>query len=177
MTLPRFALALILPLLGSLLFAAPAPAQDETLVFLVRHAERADDGAMTGREDPHLSDAGFERANILAEMLRNAEIQYVYSTDYIRTKETARPTAEVAGVEIRIYDPDEPEAFAVTLAGTPGRYLVVGHSDTTPALVSALGGDPHGKIESMEYDRLYLVRPDPSGTGTVLLRFGEHFGG
>lgn len=146
--------------------------QEESLVFLVRHAERADDGAMTGHEDPHLSEAGYQRARLLAEVLRDAEIQYVYSTDYIRTTETAQPAAELLGVEVRIYDPDDLGTFAATLRATPGRHLVVGHSDTTPELVSALGGDPHGEIESMEYDRLYLVRAGSSGASTVLLRFG-----
>lgn len=164
----------VLPIIFTALLGAcqPPTPQAETLVFLVRHAERADDGAMTGQEDPHLSEAGFERARLLAETLRDAGIQYVYSTDFIRTKETAQPSAEMVGEEIRIYDPDDLEAFAATLAGTPGRHLVVGHSNTTPELVSALGGDPHGEIESMEYDRLYVVQVGPGNAGTLLLRFG-----
>lgn len=169
--------ALLLLLLGAFLPASSASAQEETLIFLVRHAERADDGAMTGQEDPHLSQAGYARAALLAEMLRDAGIQYVHSSDFIRTRETAQPTADMAGVEIQLYDHRDPEGFAKQLRSAPGRHLVVGHSNSTPALVAALGGDPHGEINHLEYDRLYLVRAGPDGVSTVLLRFGAPHGG
>ena len=42
---------------------------------------------------------------------------------------------------------------------------MVGHSNTTPALVEALGGDPGSPIESLEYDRLYMVTFE-GGVGT-----------
>ncbi len=54
----------------------------------------------------------------------------------------------------------------------PGRHLVVGHSNTTHDLVTALGGDPGPPIESLEYDRLYLVSMEEGGVRTILLRFG-----
>ncbi len=177
MTLPRFALPLILPLLGSLLFAVPASAQDETMVFLVRHAERADDGAMTGSEDPHLSRAGLDRAEVVAHLLQDAGITHVHSTHYRRTRETALPLARLLDLDVATYDADNLEVFAETLRAIPGRHLVVGHSDTTPALVSALGGHPGGEIRPLEYDRLYLLRLGPGGTETVLLRFGSPFEG
>jgi len=152
-------------------------AQERPIIFLVRHAERADDGAMTGQEDPPLSEAGFSRARMLAKLLKDAGIDHVYSSDFIRTRETAAPTAEEAGVEIEIYDHRDAEGFARELLATPGRHLVVGHSNSTPALVAALGGDPHGEIEHLEYDRLYLVTARPDGVDTVLLRFGRPFDG
>jgi probable phosphoglycerate mutase len=169
MRLRRFSLLLLL--LG--IFAQPAAAQDETLIFLVRHAERADDGAMTGQEDPHLSEAGYARAQILAEMLKDVGLTHVHSSDFIRTKETGGPMAEAAGLEIAIYDHRTPDDLAAKLLATPGRHLVVGHSNSTPALVAALGGDPHEAIEHLEYDRLYLVTVGATGIDTVLLRFGE----
>lgn len=169
---------LLLSLFTTAVGGCRAPAnQPETLTFLVRHAERADDGAMTGQKDPHLSEAGYERARLLAELLRDAGIQYVHSTDYVRTMETAQPTAEGVGVEVGTYDPDDLEVFAETVRSTPGRHLVVGHSNTTSELVSALGGDPHGEIEPMEYDRLYIVGMEGQSVRTILLRFGEPHGG
>jgi phosphohistidine phosphatase SixA len=147
----------------------------ENIVFLVRHAERADDGMMTGQEDPHLSDAGKARADELARILADAEITGVYSTDYVRTRETAGPTAEAYGLTIRLYDADSLEAFADGLETRPGRHLVVGHSNTTPRLVAALGGDPHGEIAAMEYDRLYVLDVGGRTARTVLLRFGHPY--
>ena len=59
--------------------------------------------------------------------------------------------------------------------GTPGRYLVVGHSNTTPDLVNRLGGDPGATIdEESEFDRLYVLVLHPDGSVvTVLLRYGD----
>ena len=56
-----------------------------------------------------------------------------------------------------------------------GRHLVVGHSNTTPELVTLLGGSPGTPIEEAdEYDRLYLVEVSPHGdVGSTLLRYGS----
>ncbi len=68
-------------------------------------------------------------------------------------------------------------SFAERLRGTPGRHLILGHSNTTPDLVAALGGDPGTPIAEMEYDRLYIVTLTESGASTVLIRFGKRFRG
>lgn len=156
--------------------AAPPPADaqtDATVVYLVRHAERAEDGT----NDPPISVAGQARADLIAEMLRDARITHVHSTDLKRTRSTGMPLAEEAGLEIRTYSPRDLAAFAHELWQTPGRHLVLGHSNTTPQLVEALGGDPYSPIEEMEYDRLYVVTLTDDGASTVLIRFGERFEG
>ncbi|MFC1791684.1 phosphoglycerate mutase family protein, partial [Gemmatimonadota bacterium] len=135
------------------LLAEPAQAQDQTLIFLVRHAEKVDDGSA----DPALTEAGRVRARLLAEMLKDVGLTHVHSSDYLRTRTTAGPAAEAAGLEVTLYDPRDLGGFATHLLGVPGRHLVVGHSNTNPELVAALGGDPHGTIDDLEYDRLYLV--------------------
>ena len=180
----RFILILVL---STLLLIPAVPqaleAQQGTVIFLVRHAERADDGAMDPqmvmdpqmRKDPPLSGAGRDRASLLAEMLKDAGITHIHSTDYLRTRETAQPTSTATGVELTIYDASHLEAFAAELRSIPGRHLVVGHSNTTPDLLRALGGDPASPIESMEYDRLYIVTVEEGGVRTVLLRFGGSF--
>ena len=79
---------------------------------------------------------------------------------------------------MELYDP-RGEGMARTaelLRSTPGHHLVVGHSNTTPALVEALGGDPVSPIDEMEYDRFYLVTVSPGGVVTsTLLRFGAPY--
>lgn len=163
-------------------------AQEETVVFVVRHAERADDGEGAGRmaadpqmammvDDPPLSAAGEARATLLSEMLRDAGITQVYSTDYNRTKQTGDPTAQELGLSVSVYDASDLAGFAEDLRSSPGRHLVVGHSNTTPDLVQALGGDPGPPIASLEYDRLYIVSIQGKEVRTVLLRFGQRFEG
>lgn len=155
--------------------AAPAghPGGDSVVVFLVRHAEKADDGS----RDPDLTPAGRSRAGRLARILSDAGLTAVYSTDYARTRETARPAADEAGLGVHLYDPDAPEELASRLRAAPGRYLVVGHSNTVPGLVRALGGRAGGELGEAEYDRLYVVLLGPGGATTLALRYGEPSGG
>jgi broad specificity phosphatase PhoE len=143
--------------------------QDATVVYLVRHAERDEDGTA----DPPVTPAGRERARLLADMLRDADLTHIHTTDYLRTRSTAEPVAARMGIEPSVYDARDLDGLAARLRATPGRHLVVGHSDTTPALVRALGGDPGTPIPDPEYDRLYILTLTSGGTSTVLIRFGE----
>lgn len=160
--------AALLALLGAL---APAPSswaqEADVVVYLVRHAEKLDDS-----RDPPLNDAGRTRASALAAMLRDAGVTHVWSTDYERTRHTAEPLATAAGLEVASYDPRDLPAFATRLRMIPGRHLVVGHSNTTPQLVAALGGQAGSPIEESEYDRLYIVTLSAGATQSILLRFG-----
>lgn len=160
---------LLFAALASVLPASAQAQENTTVLYLVRHAEKADDDP----RDPSLSEAGVDRANRLTQMLRDVALDGVLSTDYRRTRLTAAPVAERAGLTVEVYDPRSLAAFAKELATRSGHYLVVGHSNTTPELVRALGGDAGDPIVEDEYDRLYVVflRPGETPT-TVLLRFG-----
>ena len=154
--------------------AVPTSAQEtSTVVYLVRHAEKQDDGT----SDPALNAAGIERVELLDQMLRDAGLTHVHSTDFKRTQTTAGPIASRAGLEVSSYDPRDLPGFATWIRAHPGRHFVAGHSNTTPALVSALGGEAGSAIEeATEYDRLYVVTLGRDGTvSTVLLRFGVAF--
>jgi phosphohistidine phosphatase SixA len=160
--------------LSILLLAAPSAlqAQDgDVIIFLVRHSERAEDGS----DDPPISQEGWARARMVTRLLQDSGITHIHSTDYQRTRQTATPTSGVTGVDIQSYDPRDLPAFAGQLRETPGRHLVVGHSNTTPQLVEALGGDSHGPIAEFEYDRLYMVVISGEQVSTVLIRFGEPY--
>jgi broad specificity phosphatase PhoE len=151
-----------------------APESDLSVIYLVRHAERATDHP----RDPTLSAEGTDRAAELARLLADAPLARIFSTGYRRTLATAAPVAESHGITVELYEADRDglAATADLLARTPGHHLVVGHSNTTPALVALLGGEPQGAIAEMEYDRLYLVAVAPGGEVTsTLLRFGDAF--
>ena len=82
---------------------------------------------------------------------------------------------ETAGLELESYDPRDLAGFAARLREAPGRHLVLGHSNTTPELVTALGGEAT-PIAEMEYDRLYVVTIPPKGAvTTTLIRFGASY--
>lgn len=150
----------------------PAAAQEPVVVYLVRHAERAEDGT----DDPSISEKGQARAQLLAQLMRDTGISRIHSTGYKRTHQTVAPLAEATGLPVESYDARDLAGFASLLKGQPGRHLVVGHSNTTPGLVAALGGDAHGDIAEMEYDRLYIIMiPGDGPSTTVLLRFGARY--
>jgi len=164
---------LVLLALGQAASTRPLSAQgDPVVVYLVRHAERAEDGT----SDPPISEAGQARARLLADMLLDAGVSDIYTTDYRRTRQTGAPLAAALGLEMSTYDARDLPELARRLRATPGRHVVFGHSNTTPALVEALGGDPHGSIADGEYDRLYVVVIPASGpVTTVLMRFGARW--
>lgn len=145
--------------------------EDATIVFLVRHAERAEDGT----SDPVISLPGWDRARLLADLLGDAGLTDIHTTDYRRTRGTGRPIAEALGLDMQTYDPRALGEFADRLRASPGRHLVLGHSNTTPQLVAALGGDAGSPIDEAEYDRLYIVTLGGNDVSTVLLRFGAPF--
>ncbi|MFK7961113.1 MAG: phosphoglycerate mutase family protein [Phycisphaerales bacterium] len=139
-----------------------------TTVFLVRHAEKE-----AGR-DPGLTAVGQKRAEALAALLRDAGVRAVHSTGYARTQQTAAPLAARLGLSVTEYDPRALGAVAEQLRAAGGTHVVVGHSNTTPALVGLLGGNPDPPIvEKTEFDRLEMVTISADGTVTsVRLRVG-----
>jgi len=139
-------------------------------VFLVRHAEK-----QTG-DNPSLTEAGHARAETLAQRLADTGLTHIHSTNYNRTLETAAPIAGLTGLPVVLYDPTDLDAFAEQLLAMPGVHLVVGHSNTTPALASALGGDPGTPIdEASEYDRLYVLQIDQDTATGRIERFGDRY--
>jgi len=149
-----------------------APMEEDMLskkIYLVRHAEKTKQ-----RNDPALTPDGQLRAKALIKVLGDAGVTHIHSSDYTRTRETARPLADYLGLDIDIYDPRELSAMADTLKLTDGTHLVVGHSNTTPQLVELLGGEGGTPIiEATEYDRLYVVKISEAGeVSSQLIRYG-----
>lgn len=156
-------------LVALVVLGAPAAASAQEVVFLVRHAERADNS-----KDSPLSMTGTARAERLAAMLKDAGITSIYTTEYQRTKQTAAPLGDavhVAPVAVAATD------LAALLqrvrgSGPHGRVLIVGHSNTVPDLIRALGVETPIAIGDAEYDNLFIVIPQPGGAPRLVrLRF------
>jgi len=156
-----------------------AQTEAAVVVYLVRHAERATDHPT----DPGLTEQGLARAQLLARTLGEAGIDHVHSSPLRRARLTAEPLAARIGVPVQDYLPGDLQALADRIRETPGRHFVSGHSNTTPALVALLGGEPGAPYdEATEYDRLYIltiaIAPGPAGGSvtTTLLRYGDPAG-
>lgn len=155
-----------------------------TTVILVRHAEKMVSGDEAGANmfdpaDPGLTEAGMERARELAHVLGETGIDAIYATQFARTKLTARPLAELLGIQVREVTAgaaDYADRMAAIIRDEhPGDVvLVVGHSNTGPAVIEALGAKPVPVIDDDEYDDLYFVKLGGSGAPVLLsLRFGR----
>jgi broad specificity phosphatase PhoE len=144
-------------LISVLLNAADAAAQS---VFIVRHAERADTaggGPATMGADPDLSAAGRARAESLAAALKDAGITAIFTTEYKRTQQTAAPLAKALEIEATIVPSKDAAGLAGKVSAASGNVLVVGHSNTVPDLIKALGVGTPVTIDDAEYDNLYIV--------------------
>ncbi len=146
--------------------ALPALAWAEpAFIYLVRHGEKE------AGKDPALTAQGQARAKNIAGLLHRAGIAAVFSSDTVRTRQTALPMAQLAGVAVQLYDAGKPAELVTRVkALTGGSVLVVGHSNTLAELVSLLGGTPGAAIADDEYDRVYQLSRGADGkVMTVLL--------
>lgn len=140
-----------------------------SIVYVVRHAERADDGmaepsaAMTSTKDPDLSAEGRARARRLASMLRDAGITRVLATEYRRTRQTAEPLASSAGVEIETTPASDVSALVARVAAHRSPLLIIGHSNTVPDILQALGIEDVIRLADEEYDNLFVVVRSSTG--------------
>ena len=146
---------------------APVVASAQNLVIVVRHAERADGGSNSpnAQTDPLLSSEGEARAKRLATMLADSGITAIYATEYKRTQDTAKPIAERLGLKVQAHKGLDAAGLVAALKWqhAKGVVLVVGHSNTMPAIITALGG-PSVTIPDSEYDAIYFLVP---ATGTL----------
>jgi len=151
-----------------LLFFAVTAAAD-TIVIAVRHAEKADES-----QDAALSPEGQKRAELLARMLRDAGVAAIYSTPFQRTRNTAAPLAAQLGLRVTEDNAEAPALAKRILRENRGKsVLVVGHSNTIPALLTALGVATPITIASAEFDNLFVVVvPDRGKARLVRLRYG-----
>ena len=172
----RFAslFALLLALAGA------AHAQDSpTVVVVIRHAEKVADGS----NDPSLSEAGVKRAQELVELAEEAGVKAIYTTQYKRSQETARPLAARLSVPVTSVEINKENAGAYpaklakdVLSKHAGQVvLIIGHSNTVPAIVEALGGKRPAAIDdATEFDRVFVVVvPKSGGAKVIKTRYGQ----
>jgi broad specificity phosphatase PhoE len=146
----RFA-SLLLVLAVFILFVSATAAQ--STIFVARHAEKAESGG----NDPDLSEAGRARAESLAKMLKNANITAIYATEFKRTQQTATPAAKALGLALTIVPAKDTATLSAKLRDLHGNALVVGHGDTIPDLIKALGVETPVNIAETDYDNLFVV--------------------
>lgn len=154
-----------------LFFSSCSTKQSPKTIYIVRHAEKQLEGS-----DPQLAQSGQLRAKKLAQILTDKNINHIYSTDYIRTRSTAAPTADAAGLTIEIYDPKNHDALVDKIRNLEGNVLVVGHSNTVNQLANYFvgEGEKYGDLTDLEYDYIFEVTLEGKSS-TVTRRLYKDF--
>ena len=154
---------------------APERQSPASLVLLVRHAEKAAEPA----GDPSLTPAGVTRSQALAAALRDAGVTSIITTQLRRTSETAQPLAKTLGLtpEVVPTNPGGLEAHVEAVAAAVRRHaggvvLVVGHSNTIPAIIAALGGPRLPDICDPIHANLFVLQLGPGEAHLVRSLYG-----
>ena len=154
-----------------------------TTVFLVRHAEKAD----VPGQDPPLSEAGRLRAEALARLLQSAGVKGIYTSQFLRTQQTAEPLGKRLGITpgsvplgMKTSNPREVSDESIreltmkVEAHAGEAVLIVGHSNSIPEVIRMLGGDVEPKIDESRFDDLFVVTVYATGRAKVVrLKYGS----
>ena len=138
-------------------------------VILVRHAE-LQGAAMAQPKNLPLSDAGAARAQRLAMVLKEAGVSAIYVTDFARTQDTAQPLAAQLGQQPVVLPKGDPRELVDKLRAQHGSQtvLLVGHTDTLPGLLRALGHPADITIDPQDYGSVFVVTPRGGSEPSVL---------
>jgi broad specificity phosphatase PhoE len=133
--------------------------ESKTTYYLIRHAEK-NKTDKTNR-NPNLNEKGLKRAEKWAVYFDNINLDAVYSTNYNRTLRTAEPTAERKHLEVIKYSPRK-LYDSIFQKETKGKtVLVVGHSNTTPAMANKiLGKKKYSNIDESDNAKLFIITID-----------------
>ena len=135
------------------IFVALSTASGEPFVVIVRHAERDNNDP----KDPDITAAGRARAEALTKILKDAEITAIFVTELKRTQETAAPVSKTTGIEPTIVGGKDTAALVSKLRQAKGNALVVGHGNTIPDIIKALGIDAPIQIPDEDYTDFFVV--------------------
>lgn len=131
-------------------------------VFLIRHAEKI----ISTDKDPALAEAGIQRANALVDLFSNAQPSAIFATQYQRTQLTAKPLSMALDVPITILEINAdntaqyPALLMQQICTLPkdSNVLVVGHSNSLPAIVGGWINVAVKPIADDEYNRIFMVK-------------------
>lgn len=138
------------------LFLLIALSSCQSTFYIVRHAEKVDNSA-----DAALSPAGQARAVTLRDTLLTKKILKIYSTNFNRTRSTAKPLSDAINVPIELYNPRNQTALIDSLKKLRGKnVLVVGHSNTIRHVVNGLFEKDtlRNDLPETDFDNLFVVK-------------------
>ena len=123
----------------------------QTTYILIRHAEK--ETTPVDPKDPMLSKEGEARAQSLVKLLEKQKVDAIYSTNFNRTKNTVKPLADSKGLQVQTYE-KQPD-----VANMKGTIVIVGHSNTIPALANQLlGKEEYKTFDDSDYGNILIIK-------------------
>jgi len=139
-----------------------------TTYYLIRHAEK--DRSNPDNEDPNLNEDGLKRAEKWATIFSEIEFDAIYSSNFKRTQQTAKPTADSRNFPVNSYDPHEVYESNFFDFTEGMKVLVVGHSNTIPKFANfVLGEERYENIPDSIDGRLYIVTKNGANVSSTIL--------
>ena len=102
--------------------------------------------------------------------LAEVGISAIYTSEALRTIQTAEPLAEALHIKSQVHLGDDVDGLISELKSNhPNeRVLIVGHWSTIPFILKALGASEDVTIERSEFDNLFVVLPRAGRAPTLL---------
>ena len=172
----------LLPIIGytfvALGLASLLQQRASTTVIFVRHADT--DVAMSD-EDLPLNARGRQRADILADFMKDidvvAGVNAIYASDKRRTQETAAPLAKRLNLPVQIADHHDIDGFMdhVLDEHSGDIVLIVSHKDTIAPLIDELHGSKRlPAFADDDYNEVYIITiPAYGKVKTLRLHYGD----
>jgi 2,3-bisphosphoglycerate-dependent phosphoglycerate mutase len=148
---------------------SPGLAQERITTFiLIRHADKVADGS----KDPNLSEEGKRRAENLISFFKNTALQAIYSTSFIRTRDTVSPLAKSKSLLISEYEAFNPEEIDKILKDHyGGTVLMCGHSNNIPWIANYLTGtDALNNFNDSDYTNVLIIAVAVKGKVSSMTR-------
>ena len=150
-------------------FDSLAQETETTTYYLIRHAEK--DRSNPLNKNPNLTEKGVDRAINWISTFKHINFDYIFSTNYNRTIQTALPTAKSKDLEIQFYNPNALYNDEFKMLTTGKTVLIVGHSNTTPLFVNKiLNEEKYPEIEDTNNENLYIVTISENTKNAILLK-------
>jgi broad specificity phosphatase PhoE len=146
---PFLPLLLLLVAAACMLPPVPQPGPD---FYVMRHLDTAE-----GASDPDLTPAGQRRAQLLADFFTGEPPAVIFVTDTKRARQTAAPLAAKLSLTPVVYDPRNTPALIAEILKSPNPALIIGHSNTVPDIVAALGGARPAPLTHQDFGDIWHI--------------------
>lgn len=106
-------------------------------------------------------------------MLADSGVDEIIVTEYKRTQQTAAPLAARVRLKPTVIPAADTDGLVKAIrARKSGVVLVIGHSNTLPAIIAGLGG-PTVTISDPDYDNLFVLTVGAAQSSLLRMHYGS----